>query len=39
MNKWVRWALIAGVVILALRYRNTIAGFVAGLPVLGRVIG
>jgi hypothetical protein len=39
MNKWVKVAVVAAVVILALRYRNQIASAVAGLPVLGKLIG
>jgi hypothetical protein len=39
MNKWVKLAVIAGVVILVLRFRNQIAGAISGLPVLGKLIG
>jgi len=39
MNKWMKLAIIAGVVILALRFRNQIAMTVGGLPVLGKLIG
>jgi hypothetical protein len=39
MNKWMKLAIIAGVVILVLRFRNQIAMSISGLPVLGKLIG
>lgn len=39
MNKWVRVAVIAAIVIVALRYRNQIAGVVGRVPFVGSWVG